>query len=373
MINTLPAAGDARYPRSILMIGDKSIDWTSWRIEHNGIHEAGTIDIDVPAQHGDWPWWTQQTEIVVDVHAGLVKDPQKYGLTDLTMLMTARIDELRLNPKTRAINLRGRDLTSLLTDNKSDAKYPNLTASAIATLLAQKAGLTPNVQATTEPVGSFYNADHVRMQCQQTPWTLLTYLAQHEGVQCFVLGRTLYFGKFSAALSNEPYLIQYSPPTVDAPYGASNAEELDFTHDLTLAGDVTVRVRSFHGYKNAAYSATAPDKSTARTLKHIQRGAQLAQAVQHYDYTFPGLTQEQCQKKADELLKSISKHELKVHATLPGDTLVYPWTPLTVRGTGTPFDTTYELARIQRTFDTRGFQMKVDGRTVPAQQTVTLS
>lgn len=370
MINSISMQSEVRTPRSVLMVGDRAIDWTSWRIEHNGIHEAGTIDIDVPAQYSDWSWWAQQTEILVDVYAGTHVDPQNFSLSDLTLLMTARIDELRLNPATRTINLRGRDLTSLLTDNKSDAKYPNLTASAIATLLAQKVGLTPNVQATQGPVGAFYNADHVQMQRQQTPWTLLTYLAQHEGVQCFVLGRTLYFGEFSAQLSNEPYLIQFNPPTVDAPYGTSNAQELHFTHDLTLTHDITVRVRSFHGYKNAAYSATA---KPPKALKHIERGARLVQEIQHYDYTFPGLTQEQCQKKADELLKSISKHELKVHATLPGDVLVYPWTPVAVQGTGTPFDVTYEIARIQRTFDTRGFQMRVEGRTVPAEQTVTLS
>lgn len=371
MINQPPTVGTVRQPRSILMVGDRAIDWTSWRIEHNGIHEAGTIDIEVPAQYADWPWWTQQNEILVDVYVGLVANPQSFGLSDLTMLMTARIDEIRLNPATRTISLRGRDLTSLLTDNKSDAKYPNLTASAIATLLAKNAGLTPNVQATTGIAGAFYNADHVQMQRQQTPWTLLTYLAQHEGLQCFVLGRTLYFGKFSALLSNDPYLIQYTPPLPDAPYGSSNAEDLHFTHDMTLAGDVTVRVRSFHGHKGASYSATA---TGSKELKRVERGAKfIAQEIQRYDYTFPGLTQAQCQKKADELLKSISQHELKVHATLPGDAVVYPWTPLIVRGTGTVFDTTYEISRIQRSFDTRGFQMRVEGRTVPEEQTVTLS
>jgi hypothetical protein len=370
MINTLPTKGAVRTPRSILMIGSKSIDWTSWRMEHNGIHEAGTIDIEVPTQYGDWPWWTQQTEIMVDVYAGLPSDPLSFGLSDLTMLMSARIDELRLNPKTRTISLRGRDLTSLLTDNKSDAKYPNLTASAIATMLATKAGLTPMVQPTKGPVGAFYNVDHVQLHRQQTPWTLLTYLAQHEGVQCFVLGHNLYFGNFAGALSSEPYLIQYAPPTVDLPYGTSNAIDMQFTHDLTLAGDISVHVRSFHGYKGAAFVGTA---GATKTLKHIERGARVAQEIQRYDYTFSGLTKEACTAKAYELLQSISKHELKVHAALPGDTVLYPWTPLTVQGTGTPFDVTYEVARIQRTFDAQGFQMKVDGRTVPAQQTIELS
>lgn len=373
MINQLPTKGEGRAPRSILMIGGTTIDWTSWTMEHNGIHEAGTISIDVPAHYSVWSWWTQQTEILIDVYAGFPKNPQNFGTSDLTQLMVARIDELKLNPATQTFHLAGRDLTSLLTDNKSDAKYPNMTASDIATAIALKYGLTPNVQKTKGMVGAFYKADHVNMQVQQTPWTLLTYLAQHEGLQCFVLGRTLYFGDFGTTISNQPYLIDYTAPTPSTPFGQSNAERLDFTHDLTLAGDIVVRVRSYHGYKNAAYSATAPDKSTARTLKRIERHSHVAQAVQHYDYIFPGKTQEECQKKADELLKELSRHELKLDAVLPGDVLIYPWTPIEVRGTGTIFDATYQAARIRRSFDTRGFKMDLHCKTVPAQETVTLS
>lgn len=372
MINQIPTKGSLAAPRSILKIGSKVIDWTSWECEHNGIYEAGTIRIEAPALFADWPWWTQQTEIIVDVYVGFPKDPQNYSASDLTLLQTFRIDEPRINAATQTISLVGRDLTSLLTDQKIDVKFPNQTASQIATFIAGQVGLTANVQATTQLIGQFFTLDHVSLHREKTMWTLLTYLAQHEGLQCFVLGRTLYFGAFGSALSSEPYLIQYDPPTVERPYPVSNAQQLEFAHDLTLANDVSVRVRSYHGNKNAVYSSIA---TASKTAKRIERNADLAQSVQRYDYTFVGLTQAQCDAKAQQILSQISKHELKMSARLPGDTLIYPWTPVVLRGTNTPFDTTYEAARIKRRCqaDPPRFDMTVHGKTVPAQQTVTLT
>ncbi|MGA7781078.1 MAG: hypothetical protein WCA85_25690 [Paraburkholderia sp.] len=371
-INTLPTAGSLAAPRAILMVGSKVIDWSSWDAGHNGIYEAGTVSIEVAAVFADWAWWTQQTEILVDVYVGFPKDPLNYSASDLTLLQTYRIDSIRLNAATLGITLSGRDLTALLTDKKIDIKFQNQTASQIATYLANQVGLTPNVQPTTDLVGHFFTLDHVSLQRQQSMWSILTYLAQHEGLQCFVLGRTLYFGAFGSQLSNQPYLIQYDPPNTDRPYPTCNATSLEFEHDLTLANDVSVKVMSYHGMKNAVYTSVA---TSTKTAKRIERDADLAQSVQEYSFTFADLTQAQCDAKAQLLLGQISQHELKMEAKLPGDTIIYPWTPVLVQGTGTPFDTTYEAARIRRRCqaDPPRFEVSVHGKTVTDAQTVTLS
>lgn len=372
MLNQLPTTGALVAPRSILMVGSTAIDWLSWDAGHNGIYEAGTIRIELPGDFTKWAWWTQQTEILVDVYAGFPKDPRNYSTGDLTLLQTYRIDSIRLDAMTQRPTLIGRDLTALLVDKKVDIKFPNMTASQIATQLAKQVGLTPNVQATTDLVGHFFMLDHVSLHRQQSMWSILTYLAQHEGMQCFVLGRTLYFGAFGSALSSEPYLIQYTPPTAEIPYPQSNATSLEFEHDLTLANDVSVKVQSYHGMKNAVYTSIA---TSSKTQKRIERDAALAQTVQEYRFTFSGLTQAQCDAKAQQLLEQISKHEMKMEAVLPGDTLIYPWTPVIVQGTGTPFDTTYEAARIRRrcTADPPKFEVSVHGKTVTDAQTVTLT
>ncbi|APR40495.1 hypothetical protein [Paraburkholderia sp. SOS3] len=191
----------------------------------------------------------------------------------------------------------------MLTDQKIDVKFPNQTASQIATQIAQQVGLTPNVQATTDLVGRFFTLDHVSLHHEKTMWTLLTYLAQHEGFSASCSAARLYFGKFSSALSNEPFLIQCDPPNTQRPYPTSNATNLEFEHDLTLAQDVKVRVRSYHGDKNAVYTSIA---TASRTAKRIERDADLAQSVQTFDFISTGLTQAQCDAKAQELLTQIS-------------------------------------------------------------------
>lgn len=372
MLNQLPTAGTLVAPRSILQVGSTQIDWDWWECDHTGIYEAGTIEVSVPGDYSKWPWWTQQTEILVDVYVGFPPDPSSYTAADLTLLQTYRIDSIHLDAKTLGIKLVGRDLAGLLTDSKVDIKFPNMTASQIATTLAKQAGLTPNVQPTKGLVGHFFTLDHIHLNRQQSMWSILTYLAQHEGVQCFVLGRTLYFGKFSSALSNEPYLIQYTPPTAAVPFPQSNATELEFEHDLTLANDVSVKVLSYHGMKNAVYTSVA---TSSKTQKRVESHAYMERYVQEYSFTFADLTQAQCDAKAQQLLEQISKHELKMSATLPGDAIVYPWTPIQVQGTGTPFDTTYEAAKIRRRFSTSPpkFETHVHGKTVTDAQTVTLT
>lgn len=371
MINTIPTSGQARLPRALLMAGDTPIKWTAFSIDHNGIYEAGTISVTVAAEQFDWAWWMGQTEIVIDVYVGFVANPDDVSSADLPLLMTARIDDIALEPATSTITLTGRDLTSLFIDNKVKGDYRNLTASQIVALLAAKFPiLSAEITPTTTFAGNYYAQDTSVVQHQNTMWTLMTYLAQQEGMQCFVLGRDLYFGKFGSTLSDAPYNIVYQAPNDEQDYPVINAERLKFSHDLTISGDVTVHVSSFHGAKNAAYHAKT---HSTRMSKLLANSANVVQTAQEYHFSFPGLTLAQCQDKANLLLAQISRHEYKLDATVPGDTVTFPWTPLNVSGTGTPFDTTYQIAHISRTFDRRGFLQTISARTSPGPQEVKLS
>lgn len=366
-INTIPGAGTVEASRSILMVGSQALDFTEWETEHSGMMEAGTFRADITAPPKDWAWWGQQTEILVDVFAGTPRDPQNVSANDLTPLMTARCDVIDLQPEFHHVCLKGRDLASLLIDNKTTDKWPNLTSSEIAQKIAAKWGFKSNITPTKTVVGRFYATDHVKLQKADTYWNVLTYLAQHEGFQCFVIGRTLYFGNYQAKASAEPYLIAYDE---SGNIPNANASALKFSRDLTLANDISVTVRSYHGDKGAAFKATA---TASKTAKRIQRDASLAQGTQHYDYVIPGLTQPQCALRAQRILEDLSKHELKMHARLPFDAVLYPWVPIQVTGTGTPWDATYTPQRITRRFSKDRVSMHVEARTGVPQQTVTLA
>ena len=370
-VNTILAAGQARTPRAILEVGGTRMPWVSFDMQHNGVFEAGTLSLKMPVDASDWPFWAQQTEILVDVYVGFPADPDNYGTSDLTLMMTARMDEFKLDPATSTISLSGRDLTSLFIDNKIDGTYQNMTSSQVVAQLASAFPvLAQNITATSGWIGNYLKQDSVQIQASTSMWKLMTYLAQHEGLQCFVLGRQLYFGDFGASISDAPYQLAYQPPDADNAAPRINAMRLACCHDLTMSGDVSVRVRSFHGAQNAAYAYTA---KSARQQKSIEKSLKTVQTAQHFDYVFPGLTQEQVQQKAQALLQQISVHEYKLEATVPGDLATFPWTPVTLAGTGTPFDTTYRIARIGRSFDARGYTMTISARTAPNQEEVKLS
>lgn len=367
MINTIPTQGESVPYRSILKIGGAVIDFLHWETSQSGIMEAGTFRATVTAQYGTWSWWAQQTEILVDVYAGIPPDPQAYSADDLTLIFTARVDKLDLDVEMQRVTLSGRDMTSLLTDNKTTQKWPNLTSSQIAQNIAALWGFQSNIQATTGVVGHFYTQDHVKIAKAETYWDILTYLAQREGLQCFVLGRTIYFGNFGAAATLNPYLIQFDG---SGEYPVSNAIRLKFSHDLTLAQDIAVTVRSYHGAHGAVYKATA---TVDKPAKYIEKDAALAQIIQHYDYTIPGLTQPECALKANTILHSLTEHELKMSANLPFDAVLFPWVPVQVTGTGTPWDVTYTPQNIIRKFSKDSISMTAECRTGIPNQTVVLS
>lgn len=372
MINDIPTASEARRPRAVLMVGDKQIKWTAFEMQHNGIYEAATLRVTMPVEFKDWAFWSQQTEIIVDVYVGFLSGPDENLTTaDLPLLMTARIDEFRLDPVTSTVTLAGRDLTSLFIDHKVSANYQNLTSSQIMSVLVEKFPiLNQNITKTTTLVGNYYTGDFTLMAAHTSMWKLMTFLAQQEGFQCLILGRDIYFGKFGSELSDGPYGIVYQKPSDERASPVINVERIVFGHDLTISNEVTVTVSSHHGMHGASYHATAHNNRKSVT---VQKSAKLVGLPTHYSYTFPGLTEADCKKKAYQFLASISLHEYRVEATMPGDTVTFPWTPLQVTGTGTPFDTTYQIARITRTFDTRGYLQTVDARTVPPGTTIELT
>ena len=348
--------------RSILKVGGTVIDFIEWSNEYSGVMEAGTFRCTVDAPFARWPWWAQQTEIMVDVYAGTPPNPQSYSASDLTYLMRVRCDQIEMNPELQRIEISGRDLTSLLTDNKTSDKWINKTSSQIATLIAAKMGFDANIQPTTSQVGTFYNTDHVNLAKVDTYWNILTYLAQRERYQVHVLGKTLYFGNFAAQNITTPYLIQFA---MQDGVPSSNAHHLKFSRDLTIANDISVIVRSYHGYLNAAFTGTA---TATKVNKKVELSAELAQSIQHYDFTIErDQTKAQCELKASELLKSISQHELKMEARIPFDTILYPWVQVQVQGTNTVWDATYAPKRVSRSFSKDRVTMELHANSgIPA-------
>lgn len=367
-----------RHPRAMLMLGDQRLDFESVTISHSGTYQAGTFSAVIRSAPGgdvaQWGWWLQQDVVILDLYAGFPADPANYSASDLTPLCVARIDQIRLNAATNTLNLEGRDLSAILIDKVTSGHFQNLTASQVARQFADGAGLASNIQATSTKIGVYYEQDQVHMMHDETQWALLTYLARKEGVQCFVLGRTLYFGQYKNA-AQKNYLIQFYPATNEQAFPSCNAKKLEFEHDLTLARDVTVTVRSWNHKNKLGFTAVAKSSSgksqASRSLTPILPKS--AADAQNYAYTIPGLTPQKAKEKALELSKEIAKHEMRFTADLPGDDVLYPWVMVDVQGTNTLFDATYYPSQVTRTITPTEFSMNVRAKNHQTETQVSLS
>ncbi|APR40496.1 hypothetical protein BTO02_33690 (plasmid) [Paraburkholderia sp. SOS3] len=102
MLNQLPTTGTLAAPRAILKVGSKIIEWTCGMPSTTVSMRRARSASRCRGNYADWPWWTQQTEILVDVYVGFPKDPMNYSAGDMTLLQTYRIDSIRPNWQTLA-------------------------------------------------------------------------------------------------------------------------------------------------------------------------------------------------------------------------------------------------------------------------------
>lgn len=371
-------ADQVRHPRAILKLGDQILDFERVTITHSGTYQAGTFSAVIRSAPGSevaqWGWWLQQDIVILDLFAGFPADPQNYSASDLTPLFVARIDQIRLNAATNTLNLEGRDLSAILIDKKTDGQFQNKVSSDVATQFAASAGLDAKIQTTTTKIGTYYEHDYLHLQREQTQWALLTYLARKEGVQCFVLGRTLYFGQYKNSIQRN-YLIQFYPQVDDQAFATCNAKTLEFEHDLTLSRDVIVTVRALNLKTGKGFTAIAKASSgkaqAARSLTPILPKS--AADPQNYVYTIHrAMSPAAAQEKALQLANEISKHEMRMTAELPGDDVLYPWVLVEVQGTNTLFDATYYPSEVTRTITPTEFSMHLRAKNHQTETQVAL-
>lgn len=372
MQNTLPVVPAVRAPRGIVRVSDEQIQgWESWSVSCNTYYQADTFRVtfaeSMLTSARNAAWFSELVEGFVEIFAGFPLDPSNYSETDLQSQIYGRIDDIDYDPVRRTIELTGRDLTAVFIDAKTSLQYQNLTSSQIATKLAESHGLTAVVTPTKDLVGTYYARDHARMQEERSEWDLLTYLAANEGYLCYVKGKTLYFQPRPIE-QGDPYVIRWEPPTDERAAWQANVQEMEFSRSLTVAKGVSVVVRSWNAKQKAGFTAYYPSKGkTTQAGKAAPFGG-----TQLYSFVFPGLTQEQATKKAIELHREITSHEMKFRARLPADNILDATMPILVEGTGTKFDQTYFPVSITKQMSIlAGYTMQIEAKnhnpdTVPS-------
>ncbi len=365
-LNALPVVASARQPRGAVKLNGNFVAWTEWQIENNVFRAADTFSVHIPSKGLSAPydaaWLTSQTGLTVEIFANAApSDPANYVPAAADRLIYGQTDDITFDPVQGVIELTGRDFTAKLIDTKTSENHQNQTSSAVATLLATREGLKPVVTATTTIIGTYYTQDHTDINQQQSEWELLTKLADFEGFDVFVSGDELHFQPKPTG-SGSRYALVWTPPTDDTAHPNLNATTINLSRSLTIAKGVTVTVRSWNAKQKKAFTATWP-----RSAKPVRPGQSDAKNLA-YNFTVPGLTQDQASLRAQRLYNQIVAHMVKMSADLPGDGILDCTKTIDIRGTGTTFDQVYYPDSVKRSMSlSEGYRMSVTAKNISSE------
>lgn len=303
---------------------------------------------------------TAQQDMYIELLIGFPKDPSAYGEDGLVSWMYGQVDDLSYDPVECVISLQGRDLTRVFIDAKTTQKWPNLSASQIATQLALSHGLdTTHIVKTTEKAGRFYDGDHINLADERSEWDLLNYLASQIDFVVFVRGKSLYFQPKPTPKNTEPYKLVWKRPDANNGVTSANVERVTMTRTLTVSRGIQVVIRSWNKKHAKGFVARYP--STVKSIKVGQ--AKIGDGAQIFSKTIPNLTQEEALQQAQSWYNQLVAHEMKISVDMPGDNEVDTTSIIDLSGTGTAFDQNYYPDSIRRTLSfSGGYSMTISAK-----------
>ena len=244
------------------------------------------------------------------------------------------LDDYRESLDGGRVFLSGRDFSAKLIDNKTTIKFVELSSSQVAETLAKANGLKSVVTETTNPIGIYYDNQHVDLLIQRSQWDILSALAQQEGFDLYVKDDTLYFVD-KEKVSHPSYDINVIAPAVKYQVAqVPNVITLDIARSFTLAKKIIVTVKSYNQLDDKTYIGVA-------TREHIT--GKSSQAVQRYTIYPPNLTKEQATRLANATLQQITKREVVLDARVVGSTLLQKDTIVNLKGRSKTFDGKYYI------------------------------
>lgn len=317
-----------RRPRLLVLVnGAPLIGATEAIVRSTGWFAADVFRV-CAAVAGSSPDWAAAAPLAVDVQMAL--DP----LGRFVSVVQGQVDVVTLDPIAGTLILEGRDNAALLIEARTRETFANKTAGEIAIELAGRHGLAADVQATTTPVGRYWQLEHDGVTLDAfaratTEWDLLVTLAGWEGFDLWVSGATLHFRPPDATLT--PTLLRAAP----MPDGLPDITGLRLERALTFAGNIAVTVKSWHSRQGSGCIQTA---QTARG----------ADETREYVFVLPNLTPDAALKLAQRKLAEISAHELMLCCDMPGELRLAPRSQVHLVGTGTAFDSVYRIDEVER-------------------------
>jgi len=359
-ISNAAFSSDVRRVSGRCLLNGRDVPFVSFSVESNAFRGAATFDLTLamtalPAEMQMLNWWARQTTVIVELFASVTTQAG----TDEKRLITGNIDTWHYEPARFEVTAEGRDFTARLIDARSAGEsFKNYTSSQIATMLAQRHGLTPVVTATTKRFGEFYQIDSAHLTGEQTDWDLMSTLAGIENFAVYVENDRLHFEPVSEPGNASAYVIKWQPPGQLAYPRCNTADDLSFSRALTISKGVTVEVLSWNAKrKNKQFVASYPKAS-----KNTEAGSAITK-TQVYRVIRNGLTPESARALAQTIYRNIVQHEMKFSCSTAGDNLLTPRMLVRVEGTQSPFDQLYWCDNVRRTLSQAdGYTMYLSGK-----------
>lgn len=245
------------------------------------------------------------------------------------------------------ILLTGRDgASSQLIDKSNTQTFTNQQPNDVVQTLAQ--GVQTSMDSVGSLAGKLYQTDWNAITHRGSCWSAIQKLADIFGMNAYITGGTLYWKSIDEQLP--PYNLTWSPPSQSG-YATGNVLRLRCRQHSPMSQQISVTAKS-HNYKQKQ-SLTAS----------AQAGGSVS-GQRNYSYVLAGAQQDQLQAFATKKANEHAKHAFNIEVEIPGDTSITARMSLQLNGTGTVFDTTYDVQDVRHevSFD-GGYLTCMTGKT----------
>jgi hypothetical protein len=260
-------------------------------------------------------------------------------------LFTGEADTTEFDLIGRVIRITGRDKSAKLHENKTNEKWQNKKGSEIVEDLGKRAGLTVHTDASGLMAGKKLEQDFVRLSDNVSFAYVIHKLAQVDGARWWVdQNGELQYRINSSAQST--YTLNYHAPDV-GPISADFVA-LRIRHNLQAGKNLNIKVKSWHAREKEVFEYESNVEGKGGTTNH--------------SYHVPNLLNDHVKQYARSRAKELARHEITVHATVPGDPTVNVSMALQLNGTKY-WDQTYEMDSVHHQFGMGGHRTSITARS----------
>jgi phage protein D len=327
----LASDGTVRTPAASVIINGTSLDPEETEVLRSRQAKSDTFSAKfsltkLTAQGFGAAFWGSASGVTAQVVASA--DGPGY-----TTIFSGQVDQVDINWEATTINVAGREGSSAsLLEKRTSQKWANHTVAQVVQKIAGSHGLGVQfAQSGAAKAGKIFK-DYAALADLDNDFDMLFRLADRSGASFWIDGlkKSLHWlkgGQTDTGGTGLSVTVNLGPPV------SGNFLSLTTYRQLTLGRNVRTKIDSWNHKQKKVIEGSAVEPGSGGDL--------------NYEYSMPGLVQDQANDIATNRLHQRVKHELGVRVTMPGDPAVTPEYNLQLSGTKSAWDQSYPIEEIQ--------------------------